>query len=333
MEFYDDCMIAYRTPAGKGKLPLIDKGGKACYIDFIPKEESTVHTITSRPLHILEDHMMIYRFMVENYDRAWTHGVPAPFWEYALCSSWMDKSMLHRCRLWFDGAEMVAFCFMENPVTDCYFSLKSGYEFLADEMIAHAKTHMPGADSGQQKLVLFGGQRALMDAAARAGYTQTGGYDDWLLDFSHQLSYTLPEGYRFAEGKLDIAKASICCWKGFGHEEENVPWDGHIEDGLMLETAPHFTGEHALAVEDAQGNYVCYAGMWWTPDNALAYMEPLCTVPEHRGKGLAAAVLTELQRRMQRLGATHMTGGGSPFYRKIGYQQQFRWTFWQKGKA
>lgn len=70
--------------------------------------------------------------------------------------------------------------------------------------------------------------------------------------------------------------------------------------------------------------------MWWTPQNHLAYMEPLATVPEYRHKGLASATLSKLYRRMKPLGATHMTGGDNPFYAKIGYQPMLVWTEWEK---
>ncbi|MCI9431887.1 MAG: GNAT family N-acetyltransferase [Oscillospiraceae bacterium] len=54
--------------------------------------------------------------------------------------------------------------------------------------------------------------------------------------------------------------------------------------------SPHTTPSLAVAVENDRREYVCFAGMWWTPENHLAYMEPLCTVPQYRRKGLAAAV-------------------------------------------
>jgi len=72
------------------------------------------------------------------------------------------------------------------------------------------------------------------------------------------------------------------------------------------------------------------AGMWWTPENNLAYMEPLCTVPKYRKKGLASAALSEHYRRLKPLGATHMTGGGDPFYEKLGFVPLVHWTFWEK---
>jgi len=188
---------------------------------------------------------------------------------------------------------------------------------------------MPQKD-GRNKLIIFGAQTALMAAAQRSGLRRT--WSDWdqQYDFSKPLDYPLPEGFRFAEAPLDVAKCSECCWKGFGHEEEEGPWDGDIEYTGALLTAPHQTQHLDVAIENEAGEYVCYAGMWWTPENKLAYMEPLCTVPEHRRKGLAAAAMAELYRRTKALGATHMTGGGDPFYDKVGFKPEIEWVFWVK---
>ena len=88
-----------------------------------------------------------------------------------------------------------------------------------------------------------------------------------------------------------------------------------------------------MVIADESGEYACYADMWWTPENHLAYLEPLCTIPEYRHKGLAAAALSEMYRRTKKLGATHMTGGENGFYQKIGYQNAVKWTFWQSDKV
>jgi len=287
--------------------------------------------ITSRPFRMLADHMAVYQFMTEMYERDWRNGVPAPFLEYALSSDWQDTRFLHRYRLWEDEGRIVAFCFAENPVTDAYFSLRPGYEQLAQEMIAYAQDAMPGAGTVDQRLVIFGGQQALEAAAREAGWQVDSAYDDCIYDFSAPLDYPLPEGFRFADNPLDPAKATECCWKGFDHEAEEGPWDGDYESALRLMAAPHASDVYPVAIENEAGEYVCYAGMWWVPENGLAYMEPLCTAPEYRRRGLAAAALSELYRRMKPLGATHMTGGGNPFYQRIGYQPQIRWQFWRKG--
>lgn len=285
--------------------------------------------ITHRQYRILSDHMAVYQFLLDIYERDWRNGVPAPFLEYALCSDWMDKSYVHRNRIWFDDEQIVALVFYENPVTDVYFSLRPGYEFLAEEMISYAESDMPKKD-GKKRLVIFGAQTALIEAAKKVGWRREFGYWEKVRDFSEPLERSLPDGYRFAEAPLDVAKCCECCWKGFDHEAEEGPWDGDYEHAFQLMAAPHATDKLDVAIENEAGEYVCYAGMWWTPENKLAYMEPLCTVPEHRRKGLAAAAMSELYRRMKPLGATHMTGGGDPFYDRVGFKPTIEWIFWVK---
>ncbi len=286
--------------------------------------------ITRRNYQILRDHMRIYDFMTDIYERDWRNGVPAPFLEYALSSSWMDKSYTHRNMIWEDNGQIVAFCFYESPVTDIYFSLRPGYEDLADEMAEYADQYMPYKEAAV-KFVLLEGQHAIIDAAVKLGYTKTYSSTDAVFDYSKTLSYPLPEGFTFTDaGKLSIKKMIECCWKGFDHEAEEGPWDGDSESGYHVVQAPHATFEHALAIENEKGDYVCFCGMWWTPKNKLAYMEPLCTIPEYRKRGLAAAALSEMYRRMKPLGATHMTGGNHPFYIRIGYEPCVPWVHFKR---
>ena len=171
-----------------------------------------------------------------------------------------------------------------------------------------------------------------MKAAEQAGYCQESESWDMQFDFEEVLDYPLPEGFHFVKPEeYDIDKISKCCWKGFDHEQSEGPWDHQYEQSnYQLEVAPHITWKLATIIADEKEEYACYAGMWWTPENQLAYMEPLCTIPEYRHRGLAAAALSELYRRMKKLGATHMTGGMNPFYEKIGYMPAVKWTYWHK---
>jgi GNAT superfamily N-acetyltransferase len=282
-----------------------------------------------RPFMILSDFMQVYQFMIDIYERDWKNGVPAPFLEYALSSGWADKTMSHRNMIWEDDGNIVGFSFYEANLGKAFFSLRPGFENIASEMVDHAVKFLADKE-GNLKLVIFKGQNALTDAAEEAGFKQDGEYVDKIFDFGKVLDYKLPEGLSFVEpGKFDIAKMLMCCWKGFDHEEEG-PWDGDIDYGYHLYTSPHATPQYPVAVQNENGDYVCWAGMWWTPENHLAYMEPLCTVPEYRHKGIAAAALSEMYRRMKPLGATHMTGGGNPFYNAIGYEPSIIWTYWRK---
>lgn len=119
--------------------------------------------IISRNFRVLCDFMDVYQFMIDIYEKDWKNGVPAPFLEYALASVWMDKSLVHRWRIWEDDGRIVGLVFYENPVNDVYFSLRPGYEGLADEMVSYAVSFMPRVD-GRLRLVIFGGQNAVKEA-------------------------------------------------------------------------------------------------------------------------------------------------------------------------
>lgn len=295
------------------------------------QEEQFMAKIVSRNFRVLCDFMDVYQFMVDIYEKDWRNGVPAPFLEYALASDWMDKSLVHRWKLWEDEHGRIAgLVFYENPVNDVYFSQRPGYEQLADEMVSYAVSSMPCVD-GHLRFVIFGGQNAVEEAAAKAGFQQTSGYSEKVFDFEQSLHYSLPDGFRFvAPEKLSVEKIVECCWKGFDHEKDEGPWNQDAEHGHYMLMAPHMHPEDSVVIENSAGEYVCYAGMWWTPENHLAYMEPLCTIPGYRRKGLAAAALSEHYRRLKPLGATHMTGGGDIFYEKIGFKPLVHWTFWEK---
>ena len=288
-----------------------------------------MRNITKRPFMILSDCPAIYEFMVDVYDRTWKNGVPAPFFEYALSSDWSNKSFTHRNMIWEEDGKIVGFCFYESTIGRNYFSLRPGYEELAPEMVEYSINNMAYKD-GSVVFIIFRGQDAIMEAAENEGFIIKENQMDKVFDFKNTLDYKLPEGFFFAENPLDVGKVLKCCWKGFNHEAKEGPWDEDLECGLHLLASPHATPQYPVAVENREGEYVCYAGMWWTPKNKLAYMEPLCTIPEYRGMGLAAAALSEMYRHTKALGATHMTGGSNPFYTKIGYEEVIEWTYWEK---
>ena len=270
--------------------------------------------IVKRHFRILTDFPAVRAFMLRVYQRNWHNGVAPPFLEYALSADWADQTFAHRDAIWEDDGRIVAFCFYESKPGSAFFNLDPAYGCLADDMLAHAEEQLADAE-GKLTLQLFEGQDALIEAAKARGYKLDYTYNDRLFDLRKPLEYQLPEGYRFVDpAQIDTGKLLLCCWKGFNHESEG-PWDGRLDPGLRTALAPNASPQYYVVVEHIEtGEYVCYAGMWWTPENKLAYMEPLCTVPLHRMKGLAAAALSEMARRMRPLGAEWMTGGDNPFY-------------------
>ena len=293
---------------------------------------------TTKQFQILTDVSLAWDLMTDVYSPDRKNGPAAPFFEYAVNSSWLNKDFLYLDRFWLDGDRTVAFVFYEHPATNLYFVLRPGYEALADEMIVYAENAFPAGDEARE-LVLYSGQTALLRAAEKRGYRAAWQEATQIFDFRiGRLDYPLPAGYHFVSGsEADPLKAAKCLWEGFNSEELGPFVDWHVPTknegrspyelyqsvlSSTLAPPPHATYEHDVIIADERGEYVCFSGMWWVEKNRLAYMEPLCTVPEHRHKGLAAAALSEHDCRLRPLGAAIMTGGGNEFYRKIGYKNE-----------
>ena len=304
--------------------------------------------ITTRNFQIMTDINLAWRVMNTASMPFGNNGMPAPFFEYALSSSWMDKNHLYLNRFWLDDSEPVGFVFYENPANNIFFSLVSGYEFLAKEMIAYADRTMP-KKAGEREFVLFPGQKALIEAAEKASYKLAYGYDDMLLDFEKTvLDYNLPTGFHFVDSdKLDPVKMAVCCWKGFDHEDKGPFENWEDEDpgtdwnpqkayqgviNSFLAPPPHATHKYDVVIADENGEYACYSGMWWVKEMSLAYMEPLCTIPKYRGMGLASCALSKHYQTFKPMGAKFMTGGDNPFYKKIGYTEKIHWMHYKKEK-
>ncbi len=305
--------------------------------------------IATKQFQPLTDVGRVWDFMVETYEPDLGNGAPAPFFEYALASSWLDKNYLAMNRLWLNGERVVAFAFYESSCTDVYVNLLPGCEALADEIIEYGETAMPRF-GGEKAFVLFPGQAALIDAARRRGYGFA--YEELEYDFDFaaaDLNRPIPRGFHLVDPlDCDAERLTRCFWKGFGHAER-APFENWKERvsgdewgpqksyygvlGECLAPPPHSTYGHNVIIADEAGEYACFSGMWWVPENHLAYMEPLCTIPEYRKMGLAAAALSEHCRRLRPLGARFMTGGGDPFYQRIGFKRMIRWQRWKRGAA
>ena len=314
--------------------------------DYLMKGNKQMKNITTKQFQILTDMQLVWDFMVDTYEHFFINGAPAPFFEYAITSSWMNKSYLHLNRLWLDRGKVVGFVFTAEPVTSIFFNLRPGYEELAEDMVVYAEKNMPNFRN-EQELVLFRGQSVFVDTVRKKGYVTAAENIDLICDFKKTaLNYPLPEGFRFVDPQnCDPVKLAVCTWKGFNHEDKGTFKDWKNEDqGALWNPAkayngtlssfiappPHATQQYNIIIENEEGVYVCFSGMWWVPQNKLAYMEPLCTIPEYRRKGLAASALAKHYSNLKPLGAEVMTGGGDIFYSKIGYEDGIHWLHFRK---
>lgn len=78
------------------------------------------------------------------------------------------------------------------------------------------------------------------------------------------------------------------------------------------------------------GEYCAHCGLWYT-EGDTAYVEPVVTVPQHRGQGLAKAVVYEACNRARKLGAKRATVlSDQAFYYRIGFECSSEVYCWEK---
>ena len=77
------------------------------------------------------------------------------------------------------------------------------------------------------------------------------------------------------EDENDYKKINDCLWKGFNHGDNP---DDDIDRRIHMQCGPNFRKELTTVIKAPNGDYACYAGMWFDEKNNYAYLEPLATV-------------------------------------------------------
>ena len=118
-------------------------------------------------------------------------------------------------------------------------------------------------------------------------------------------------------------------WRGFDHGEDRAEFER--EEKVLPRERKHFDPRLALAARDPSGELVSYCSLWYDKRTDYAYVEPVCTVPSHRMKGLAGALLNEAMNRARAMGAKKAyVISDQAFYGKLGFEYAFHYTFYWK---
>lgn len=101
--------------------------------------------------------------------------------------------------------------------------------------------------------------------------------------------------------------------RGFDNDGTPEKWDAEL-----LKRIPHANDAlKTFAITNRE--YCAHCGLWYTAGDT-AYVEPVATVPEHRKRGLAKAVVYEACSRAHALGAKRaIVLSDQAFYFRIGF--------------
>ena len=94
-------------------------------------------------------------------------------------------------------------------------------------------------------------------------------------------------------------------------------------------SAPHLNTRLHVIAKNKSLEFVSYCGLWYNKSTDYVYVEPVCTIPQYRKKGIAKCILTEALKRAYDLGAKKAyVISDMEFYKRLGFKQHSHYTFY-----
>lgn len=165
-----------------------------------------------------------------------------------------------------------------------YILCNPQYSYVKPLMVDYADKEL--SHDGISLIFVDGNDKELNRIVREKGYLRTDESECVLgIGCNEKLPYVLPNGFHLTDYYSDknLMKYAEVIHRGF----EN---DGEPEVQLP-ERRPHFNPNLALFVVAPNGDYAAHCGMWYSPGEEIAYVEPVVTVPEYRTCGLGKAVV------------------------------------------
>ena len=152
------------------------------------------------------------------------------------------------------------------------------------------------------------------------------------LSLDRDFSSNLPEGLQLREMDQIADRDALewLFWQGFDHGDDREAFERSRDH--VPHVRRHFNKALCLSAADPSGEPVSHCSLWFHSDTDYAYVEPVCTIPGYRGKGIAAALLSEAFSRAKALGAKKAyVISDLPFYEKRGFKEAQHYSFYRKG--
>lgn len=262
-------------------------------------------------------------------DRTHRHWNWARF-EWMYCHPYCDRAALDSIGLWFDGGKVVGAAIFDLYYGEAFCAAMPSCQHLLPEIYEYAYENLKD-DQGLSAAISVSDHNTHR-LLASLGYTPTDQKEHlFSLPLTKTGPYCLPEGYSIQEIHLpeDQLAYQTVIWKGFDHEGDMAEWEKMRSSAAPL--PPHLDSRLCLAVTDENGEFLAHCTCWYDSRTDYAYIEPVCTIPAHRGRGLGKAVVLEALNRCRRLGIKEaLVLSDQVFYQKLGFTRQAEYIFFRK---
>ena len=241
-----------------------------------------------------------------------------------------DKSAESTIGLWWSGGKVVGAAIYDMYFGEAFCGVLPGFETLYPEILDYAYRELKD-DSGLA-VAIHQENEAEIKAALQAGFAPTD-QKETVMELSLDRNFTsvLPGGLRLREMDQIADRDALewLFWQGFDHGDDRDAFERSRDRAAHVRK--HFNRTLSLSAADPSGEPVSHCSLWFHPDTDYAYVEPVCTIPGLRGRGIASALLSEAFSRAKALGAKKAyVISDLPFYEKLGFEKTRRCVFYRK---
>ena len=241
-----------------------------------------------------------------------------------------NKDLLESIGLWLEDGKVVGAAIYDMYFGEGFCGVLPEYKSLYPEMLDYACTNLK--DESGFSIAVCDNNTDEIDMALNKGFIKIEQTENIMeLDLEREFDAALPEGFRFAcpDPVEDIYELSWLFWQGFDHGEDKAEFEK--EEITTPRMRKHFNKELSVAACNNEGELVSICGLWYSPKTDYVYVEPVCTIPRYRGKGVAKAVIHEALNRAKGLGAKRaFVISDMDFYTGLGFRDKYHYSFYQK---
>jgi len=282
-----------------------------------------------------EDYHRIHDFLHDVNDM--THAANLNFtwgrWAWMISRPVDDERKRSKIGIWEDGDKVVAVVTHELGYGHVYMVVNPDYGDLKEEMITYAKEHLR-AEDGMLRIIIDDRDDRFQAIALSEGFVPIEKHERLSIKYMAEApEVNVPKGYSLVsmDEEWDYEKYSDCLYLGFNHDgEPRLDEEDDMDEKKTMLSSPYLDKRLMIVAKDEAGNYVSHAGLWHLKGDEMCYVEPVCTVPEHRKKGLGRACLALAMRRAYENKARYSVVGNTlQFYHNQRFLPKMRQTWWE----
>ena len=278
-----------------------------------------------------DDYEAVCDFLIAMNERDRTHIN----WNWARFE-WMyehpefDKSLLPSVGLWLDGDRIVGAAIYDMYFGEAFAGVLPDYAALYPEVLAYAYNNLK--DETGLAVAINDRSETELTAAKRKGFCAIEQTETIMRrELDAPLTASLPDGLHFGtpDPIADAEAMAWLFWQGFDHGSDRAAFER--EESAVPQVRKHFLKDLGVAAMNEANEPVALCCVWYQPKTDYAYVEPVCTIPAYRGKGVGKAVVNEALNRARTLGArSAYVISNQVFYEKLGFRITDHYTFYRK---